>query len=132
SGAKTGTARAADSGFIIEGYWKYASGSAHATYFSLNAVVEEPAGQSVRSFLVPASQVKVADSWKVFGMKATSSRDFKVDSVWVPATYGFDLQSPSPNVSSALYRFPFLLLAEINMLVMATGLASRFWVLVKE
>lgn len=132
SGARTGTARAYNGGFIINGHWKYASGSAHATYFSLNAVMEGGDGQSFRSFLVPASQVELFDSWMVFGMKATASCDFRVDSVWVPASFGFDLQNPSPNFSSALYRFPFMLLAEMNMLVMATGMACRFWVLVRE
>jgi len=132
SGAKTGTARLSNGGFIIDGRWKYASGSAHATYFSLNAVLKDGDGQSFRSFLVPAAHVERFDSWKVFGMKATSSCDFRVDSVWVPASFGFDLQNPSPTITSVLYRFPFMLLAEINMLVMTMGLASRFWVLVKE
>ena len=132
SGARTGTARAFNGGFIIEGEWKYASGSAHATFFSLNAEVVGSEEQTYRSFLVPASKVEVFDSWKVFGMRATSSCNFRVDSVWVPASYCFDLQKPSPNFSSALYRFPFMLLAEINMLVMATGLASRFADLVQE
>src|SRR5690606_22361265 len=63
SGARTGTARAVDQGFVIDGSWKYASGSAHATYFSLNAVLDGAGGEAFRSFLVPASGVKICDSW---------------------------------------------------------------------
>src|SRR5690606_7904434 len=33
---------------------------------------------------------------------------------------------------SSLYRFPFMLLAEINMLVMSSGLAIHFYELVEE
>jgi hypothetical protein len=39
----------------------------------------------------------------------------------------FDLQKPSPAINSTLYRFPFMLLAEINMLVMTSGLAIHFY-----
>lgn len=132
SGAVTGTAKIKDDGYIINGNWKYASGSAHANYFSLNAQLIDSEINEYASFLVPAKDVKVIDTWKVFGMKATSSCDFNINNVWVPKGFRFDLQKPSRVVQSPLYRFPFMLLAEINMLVMASGLAIHFYELVKE
>lgn len=132
SGAVMGTAKIKDEGYIINGYWKYASGSAHANYFSLNAQLVDSKADEYASFLVPVKEVKVIDTWQVFGMKATSSCDFSVSNVWVPKSYRFDLQKPSPVVQSPLYRFPFMLLAEINMLVMASGLAIHFYELAKE
>jgi alkylation response protein AidB-like acyl-CoA dehydrogenase len=84
------------------------------------------------SFIVPIDDVEVLDTWKTTGLKATASNDFKVVSKRVPLGYSFDLQKPSPNSMGALYRFPFQVLAEINMLVMSTGLAKRFLELVKE
>ena len=132
SGAVMGTAKIKEDGYVINGHWKYASGSAHATYFSLNAKLIDSGTDEYASFLVPAEKVKVLDTWKVFGMKATSSCDFIVNEIWVPDNYRFDLQKPSTRVPSTLYRFPFLLLAEINMLVMASGLALHFYELVKE
>ncbi|TCK83301.1 acyl-CoA dehydrogenase family protein [Albibacterium bauzanense] len=132
SGAVTGTAKIKDEGYIIDGNWKYASGSAHANYFSLNAQLVDSEKDEYASFLVPAKDVKVIDTWKVFGMKATSSCDFSVSNVWVSKSYRFDLQKPSSAVQSPLYRFPFMLLAEINMLVMTSGLAIHFYELVEE
>jgi len=132
SGAVMGTAKIKDEGYIISGYWKYASGSAHANYFSLNAQLTDSETGEYASFLVPAENVKVIDTWKVFGMKATSSCDFSISDVWIPKGYRFDLQKPSSMVHSPLYRFPFMLLAEINMLVMLNGLAIHFCELVEE
>src|SRR5690554_961124 len=65
SGAVMGTAKIKDDGYIINGYWKYASGSAHANYFSLNAQLEDSKPDEYASFLVPAKEVKVIDTWQV-------------------------------------------------------------------
>lgn len=127
SGSVGGSAEAKNDGFIINGHWKYASGSAHATYFSLNALLVNGKNNEYASFLVPAAEVELLNTWNVFGMKATSSCEFKVNNIWVPKSYIFDLQKPSPAINSALYRFPFMQLAEINMLVMITGLAIHFY-----
>jgi|SRR5690606_1984473 len=124
SGAATGTAKKENGGFTINGEWKYASGSAHANWFSLNAIID--GGTEYKSFLVQREKIEILDTWHVYGMKATSSCDFKVDQVWIPAEYQFDLQQPSKTTDAPLYRFPFGSLAEINMLVMLTGLAISF------
>jgi len=132
SGAVSGTAISDRNGYIISGTWKYASGSAHANLFSLNAKLVGDSEGRYASFLVPASEVTILDTWNVFGMKATSSCDFIVKDVWVSDKYLFDLQSVSSTMPTTLYRFPFMFLAEINMLVMVTGLAIRFSELIKE
>src|SRR5690554_1399413 len=99
SGAVSGTAKIKDDGYTINGYWKYASGSAHANFFSLNAQLVDSETDEFASFLIPATEVKVIDTWKVFGMQATSSSDFQVSNVWVPKNYRFDLQKPSSTVN---------------------------------
>lgn len=134
SGAVSGIAKRVGDQFIIDGQWKYASGSGHANFFSLNALLEEGEGQSVEfsSFIVPVQDVELLDTWKTSGLKASASHDFKVEGAEIPATYAFDLLKPSPNNTGLLYRFSFQILAEINMLVMSTGLAIRFLELVKE
>lgn len=134
SGAVNGTATRRKDGYLIEGYWKYASGSSHATHFSLNAMLvdaNKKPGTEFRSFLVPADKVSVIESWQVSGLKATASHDFKVDKVWVHEDSLFNLQEPSSHAQGALYQFPFMLLAEINMVVMVNGLALRFLELAK-
>lgn len=135
SGAISGTAVKVGRNYTINGTWKYASGSAHANFFSLNAKLINDGKEDegvFSSFIVPANGVEVLDTWKTTGLKATASNDFKVTSCVIPATYSFDLQKPSPNNKGLLYRFPFQILAEINMLVMSTGLAIRFLELMQE
>lgn len=130
SGVVGGKAVNEQDGYRISGHWKYASGSAHANFFSLNAKIERE--NAVKSFLVPAAQVTCLDTWRVMGLQTTGSCEFKVENVWVPKTYCFDLQTASPWSNSTLYRFPFNTLAEINMLVMITGLAMHFRQLAEE
>ncbi|HLT42660.1 MAG TPA: acyl-CoA dehydrogenase family protein [Sphingobacteriaceae bacterium] len=135
SGAASGTATKAGDHYIIQGYWKYASGSAHANFFSLNAKILNEEGEDTgifSSFIVPVHDVQNLNTWKTTGLRATASNDFKVESKKVPLGYSFDLQKPSPTNNGVLYRFPFQILAEINMLVMSTGLAKRFLELAKE
>ncbi|MFB5945232.1 hypothetical protein [Albibacterium profundi] len=124
SGAATGTALSRDGSFVIDGHWKYASGSAHANWFSLNAMID--GGDTYKSFLVPRNQVEILDTWHVYGLKATTSCDFKIANALVPSDFQFDLQNASDKRESPLYRFPFMILAEINMLVMLTGMTMNF------
>lgn len=133
SGAVSGIAKKGKDYYHIEGYWKYASGSSHANFFSLNALlVDEIKEGAFSSFIVPRSAVEVLDTWKTTGLKATASHDFKIKGFEVSNYNAFDLLKPSQNCTGVLYRFPFQLLAEINMLVMSLGLAKRFVELAKE
>lgn len=133
SGAVSGIAKKEKDHYRIEGYWKYASGSAHANFFSLNAtLVDDKKEEAFSSFIVPRSAVEVLDTWKTTGLKATASHDFKIKGFEVLSHYAFDLLKPSQNCTGVLYLFPFQLLAEINMLVMSLGLAKRFVELAKE
>lgn len=133
SGAVSGIATKEEDSYSIKGYWKYASGSAHANFFSLNAMlVDEVKEGTFSSFIVPRSAVEILDTWKTTGLKATASHDFKIMDFKVSNLYAFDLLKPSQNCTGVLYRFPFQLLAEINMLVMSLGLAKRFLELAKQ
>lgn len=133
SGAVSGIAKKEKDYYRIKGCWKYASGSAHANFFSLNAVlVDEKKEGAYSSFIVPRSAVEILDTWKTTGLKATASHDFKIEGFDVSECYAFDLLKPSQNCTGVLYHFPFQLLAEINMLVMSLGLAIRFLELAKQ
>ena len=56
SGAISGTAKKEKDSYLINGYWKYASGSAQANFFSLNAtLVDEKKEGAFSSFIVPKS-----------------------------------------------------------------------------
>lgn len=133
SGAISGIAKKEKDHYSIKGYWKYASGSAHANFFSLNAVlVDDEKEGAFSSFIVPRNAVEILDTWKTTGLKATASHDFKIEGFDISERYAFDLLKPSQNCTGVLYRFPFQLLAEINMLVMSLGLAKHFLELAKQ
>jgi alkylation response protein AidB-like acyl-CoA dehydrogenase len=133
SGAVSGIAEERGDQYYITGSWKYASGSSHANFFSLNArLINNKENDDFSSFIIPSKEVEVLDTWKTTGLRATASHDFRVDGCSVPKGYSFNLLQPSPNCTGILYHFPFQLLAEINMLVMTSGLAKRFLELVKQ
>src|SRR5690606_25088351 len=109
SGACTGTAIKKDDRYIIKGSWAYASGSTHATHFSLNAQVINENGihTGCLSFIVPANDVHVHANWNPIGLRATASHNFSIEGASIPTIFAFDLEHPSSECSEALYRFPF-------------------------
>lgn len=137
SGAVSGKARKAAGGFRLSGKWKYASGSAHATHFTCNAFLFDEDQQPItvegkpafRSFIVPAASVKVHDTWRVTGLKATSSSDFEIDEVFVPNAETFSLLGPSPFAAAPVFRFPFEVMAVVNMAALPTGMALHLLML---
>lgn len=134
SGALSGTARRVEDGFVTNGYWKYASGSVHATHFTANCVLLDESGMPetengelvFRSFIFPKEVITVHDTWQVTGLKATSSNDFEVKDVFVPQEKTFSLTQPSGFATSPIFHFPFATMAVVNMASMATGIAIHF------
>ncbi len=134
SGALTGTARKVAGGYQVSGQWKYASGSAHATHFTANCYLQDENGQQLydnnqpvfRSFIFPAANATVLDTWHVIGLKATSSNDFKAEDIFVPETHTFSLLQASSFAKGPLYQFPFEQMAVVNMACMLTGIALHF------
>ncbi len=135
SGASGGMAKRTGKGYCLSGHWKYASGSAHATYFTANAllfdekeqpVLQENGEQAFRSFIFPTRDVAVQDTWKTTGLRATNSNEFSVENLFVPDSHVFSLVKPSAFASGPLYRFPFETLAVVNMACMSTGMAFHF------
>src|SRR5690606_7260260 len=47
SGAVGGTAIKIQSGYLINGFWKYASGALHATIFTANCTLKDEQGNSI-------------------------------------------------------------------------------------
>src|SRR4051812_18359259 len=75
SGA-VGVATKEPMGFRINGSWKYASGSVHATAFTVNCM--DPETQQVSSFFLLPGEVTVHPTWNSMGMVATASNSFEV------------------------------------------------------
>jgi 3-hydroxy-9,10-secoandrosta-1,3,5(10)-triene-9,17-dione monooxygenase len=85
-GLAPGEARRVDGGFSISGSWSYASGSPHADWASIGAMVPGRHDRDVESYLcfVPASEVRVRDTWHTVGMRGTASQTLLAEDVFVP------------------------------------------------
>jgi alkylation response protein AidB-like acyl-CoA dehydrogenase len=133
SGAITGTAELTDTGFVINGFWKYASGARHATGFTANCqIIKNGAPQlengkdSVRSFLLMPHEIKIINTWQSMGMVATGSHSFKAENVRVLHNRAFVIEAQHVTNDDLVFRYPFLQLAETTLAVNLSGMACRF------
>jgi len=102
--APSGKAERTKDGFILNGRWAFASGSAHADWLACAAVVTEnqqaivtDKGQLTQMLFVPRSDYKLLDDWYTTGLRGTASNSFEVNNVFVPIEYtiaGQDLLLP--------------------------------------
>lgn len=140
SGAITGTAEIIPEGYLLNGNWKYASGSLHATVFTANCLIQKdgkPQLQSdgkplVRAFLMKKNEVTVHKTWNSIGMVATGSHSFEVKNLKVANNRCFEIDSKKVVIDLPVYFYPFLQLAETTLAVNLSGLAVRFLDLVEE
>lgn len=134
SGAASGTASLIDDGYVINGFWKYASGALHATAFTANCQIQkegQPLFHSdgtpiVRPFLFKKEEVQLHTTWKTMGMIATASHAFEVTNVVVPANRCFSIEAAHAQITAPIYHYPFLQLAETTLAVNILGMAIRF------
>ncbi|WP_445168297.1 oxidoreductase [Mycolicibacterium sp. Dal123E01] len=79
-------ARRVDGGLVIGGRWPYASGSPHATWAMLGAFVADETGEPQDTYLclVPATDLRLEDTWHVVGMRATGSNTWVAEDLFVP------------------------------------------------
>ncbi|WAJ46715.1 acyl-CoA dehydrogenase family protein [Mycobacterium sp. Aquia_216] len=85
-GLAPGKARRVDGGFSISGSWPYASGAPDADWALIGVAVPGRGEGDVESFLcfVPASEVRLRDTWHTTGMRGTASQTFLAEEVFVP------------------------------------------------
>jgi alkylation response protein AidB-like acyl-CoA dehydrogenase len=140
SGAISGKATKTQGGYMLTGRWKYASGANHATHFTANAYLLDENGNNIiedgtpvfRSFIIPADKIINHKNWNAVGLCATSSNDFETIDVFVPFEHTFTLLKPSAFAQGPVYRFPFNMMAVVNMTCMITGIALHFLDLYEE
>lgn len=134
SGAVTGTANKTSDGYVINGYWKYATGSLHATVFTINCHVRE-AGRPlysadgtpvVNSFLLKKNEVTIHPTWNSMGMVATGSHAIEVKHLLVPLHRSFIIDAAHAKLENPIFKYPFLQLAETTLAVNLSGMAYRF------
>ncbi|OBA59431.1 hypothetical protein A5647_17395 [Mycobacterium sp. 1100029.7] len=85
-GLAPGQARRVDGGFSVSGSWSYASGSPHADWVSIGVAVPDEGDGGVQPYMcfVPASEVRLRDTWHTVGMRGTASQTLLAEQVFVP------------------------------------------------
>lgn len=134
SGAATGTANLVAGEYEVGGVWKYASGSLHATVFTANCVVqkdgeaqyEKDGTPLVRAFLFYRDEVILHREWNSMGMIATASHSFEVKALKIPVDRCFVIGADHAIMQDAIYRYPFLQLAQTTLTVNLSGMAIKF------
>ena len=87
-------------GYRVTGRWDFASGIDHARFLKCSCMIEGE--KKPRAMLVPIENATIIDTWTTVGMRATSSQDFQVTDVFVPAERTYSNTEP-PYEQGTLY-----------------------------
>jgi len=84
--APRGKARPAEGGYVLEGFWPFASGCEHSQWLLLGAQILDGKGAVVDAgdLLVPTKDITIKDDWNVVGLRATGSCSVVAKDVFVP------------------------------------------------
>ncbi|GEN52212.1 hypothetical protein HFA01_04740 [Halobacillus faecis] len=129
SGFPTGSAKPVPGGYQVNGEWKYCSGSSIASYFMMNAKVDNGEGDTsteIRSFIFEKDQVKVMGDWNAFGLKATNSHTIIVEDAFVKDEWTMAFHLSGSNYEDPLLRYPFFQFAKSQFASVSLGIARRF------
>ncbi|TDS17740.1 acyl-CoA dehydrogenase family protein [Sphingobacterium paludis] len=134
SGKPSGKAERVEDGYLITGYWQYATGAPHLTHFTLNAWVYENGSPAVdekgepiyQSFFVDRDDVLVHYDWDTFGLACTASHSFSVQQLFVPANRAFTIAPAARTHASKLFEIPFMPFAACTLAVNYIGMFRRF------
>ncbi|MBX3253551.1 MAG: acyl-CoA dehydrogenase [Chitinophagaceae bacterium] len=134
SGAITGKAALTNNGYLISGFWKYATGSPHATHFTANCriekdgipVTDEAGNTTIAAFLFKREEVKIINEWNCIGMKATASHSFSVENLPVAANRAFSISPLTARLPQPVFYFPFIQFAELTIAANFSGITSHF------
>ncbi len=82
-----GTAKRVPGGYKVTGRWAWATTVQVADWVSMICRIEGEDDEPVRTFLTPASTVKIVNTWDVAGMAATGTHHVVAEDLFVPETH---------------------------------------------
>lgn len=129
-----GKARSTDTGgYVVEGFWPFGSGSEHADWMLLGALLLDDDDNVLDEgcFLIPAKDVEIRDDWRVAGLRGTGSCSLVVAGTDVPAhrfisfTEGRDGKTPGAHLhDGTLFAAPLAPPLAIALCGPAVGIAA--------
>ncbi|MDH6208407.1 oxidoreductase [Aurantimicrobium minutum] len=84
--ATNGSTKRVPGGYIVSGEWSYASGSRHAQWAFLGALLVDEDGNfdDAAQLLIPATDLSLKETWFVSGMRSSGSNTWVAEEVFVP------------------------------------------------
>jgi indole-3-acetate monooxygenase len=127
------TAKVAEGGYIVNGRWRFASGSGHCPWIGGHCTVIERDGKPrldahgrpvLRTMLFRKEQATWTDIWHTIGLRGTGSNQYEVRDLFVPDAYTTwrDQQSDRTD-DGPLCNIPLLTLYGIGFSGVGLGLA---------
>jgi indole-3-acetate monooxygenase len=130
SGAK---AVAVDGGYVVNGRWRFASGSEHCPWLGGHSAVFEADGKPrlddqgravMRTMLFRKEKATFYDIWHVLGLRGTGSNAYEVRDLFVPEAYSTWRDNPADRRGDEpLSNIPLLTLYGMGFSGVALGLA---------
>src|SRR5882762_7502094 len=120
-------------GYRVTGRWDFASGCRHSRWMGAHGVVVEPDGSlrlnnagrpTLRSWLFPAEEATLLDTWDPIGLRGTASDSYMVSDLFVPEAYSSTREDPSlRRERGRLYAFPQQTMYSVGISSVALGIA---------
>jgi len=107
---------------LINGRWKFASGSRTADILGVGIPGDADCGGKPRTALLWPDQVEVVGDWNTIGLRGTGSFDLLVRNVEVPKEWTFVRGGP-PTIDEPLYQYPLIAYAAQVLAVVNLGIA---------
>ncbi|WP_062106137.1 acyl-CoA dehydrogenase family protein [Bacillus niameyensis] len=124
SGHPNGVAAEVDGGYIVNGEWKYCSGSPFASFFTANNKLKDG---EILSFILMPEQVEIVEDWNAFGLKATGSHSIKVNNAFVPKERTFSIFGEQNQYANPIYTFPFVQFSQSSFTAVCFGITESFY-----
>jgi indole-3-acetate monooxygenase len=119
--APMGTAVLDGDHYLVNGHWRWASGSQNCTWLSGGCIVMKNGVPTQRAMIFPAASAELIDTWHTMGLRGTGSGDMKVSNLRVPKALSVSLMTDKPHAAGALYAFPAFGLLAMGIAAVACG-----------
>lgn len=133
----SGIAEPVDGGYRLTGRWQFSSGTDHAEWVFLGALLGDGTGKPAMPpramhLILPRTEYEIiADSWDVIGLLGTGSKDVVVNGAFVPtyrAIFHDDVASGAAaekmGLTDPIYKLPFSAIFPVGITGAIVGMAE--------
>ncbi|MFT4248050.1 MAG: hypothetical protein QM581_08435 [Pseudomonas sp.] len=133
----SGIAQPVEGGYRLNGRWQFSSGTDHADWVFLGALVGDAQGRPASPprmlhVILPRRDYRIIDdSWDVIGLLGTGSKDVVVENAFIPAYRVLDYDvlasgnaAQQAGLTDPIYRLPFSVIFPVGITGAIIGMAE--------